>query len=153
MCQLGTCYLLQGCVWVPGWALSSRCCKPQGDELTSPSEDSNEPRAKFSPCFLQFYSLMLLLKNKQLSSFYAAFTLASMTAFSLQEPPAVCPGKSPSAKLVWGNSDIQWSQVSPWFANICMHQSARVQLWLSDEWTGLHWSQWVFVTSLIESLN
>lgn len=78
MCQLGTCHLPQG--RVSGWALS---CKPRGDELTSPSGDSNEPWAKCTPCFLQFYYLFLL-KNKHLSSFYAASTLASMTAFSLR---------------------------------------------------------------------
>jgi len=107
---------------VSGWALSSRCCKPRGDELASPSKDGNEPSAKFTACFLQFFSffLMLLWKNKQLaSSFYAAFTLASMTAFSSPEPPAVCPGEAASAKLVWDNSDIQWSPVSPGAANIC----------------------------------
>lgn len=42
---------------------------------------------------------MPLLKNKQLSSFYAAFTLASMTAFSLQEPPAVRPLQSHQQNL------------------------------------------------------
>lgn len=124
------------CEYLAG--LSSRCCRPQGDELTSPSEDSKEPWAKSPPCFLQFYPffLMLLLKKiKQLASFDAAFTLASAPAFSLQEPPAVCPGKGPAAKLVWGNSDIQWSQVSPWFAKFLrasLCQGPALTLWWAD---------------------
>lgn len=151
MWQPGTCHLLQGCVWVSGWAQSSRCFRPQGDELVSPSERSNSEQnslpvscnstLSFSCCFW---------KTKQLSSFHAALTLSQCQRVPSQSH-LPCVQKAVSRTCV----EQQWHPVVPTRPVTRKHLRSsvcRVQLWMMNK-RGLHWTQRLSVPSLLESLN